>query len=44
MHSLHLSQHAIHILEGLAAAGFAAAVSLIALISGATLIYAWFIA
>ena len=42
--SLHLSRHAIDILEGIAAGGLAAAVTLLALISGATLVYAWFIA
>ena len=44
MASLHLSQHAIDIMEKIAMGGLATAVTLLALITGATLIYTWFIA
>jgi hypothetical protein len=44
MHTLHVSRHALNIIEGVAAGGLAAAVTLLSVITAATLIYAWFIA
>jgi len=43
MSSLHLSRNAIGLVETVAAGGLATAVTLIAAITAATLIYAWFI-
>jgi hypothetical protein len=44
MTGLHLAPRTTHALELVAEVGFAATVALVALITAATLVYAWFIA
>jgi hypothetical protein len=44
MPGLHVSRHAVDILETIAEGGLATAIALVSLITAATLIYVWFIA
>ena len=44
MQSLHVSRHAVRVVEAITAGGFVAAIAVIAAISVATVVYAWFIA
>ncbi|HEX7156243.1 MAG TPA: hypothetical protein VF229_03455 [Burkholderiaceae bacterium] len=44
MTTLHPSHHSIEVAEKIAATGLATAVAVLAVITAATLIYAWFIA
>ena len=44
MSNLHVSRHQVQMLEWIAEGGFAIAVAALALITLATLVYAWFIA
>jgi|GEM_PF-6041889 len=44
MPNTRVSRHAIGIAEGIAAGGLATAIALVAAITAATLIYAWFLA
>jgi hypothetical protein len=44
MTNLHVSRHAVVVVERVVELGFVAAIAVLATISAATLIYAWFIA
>jgi len=44
MPNMHVSRHAIEVAERVVEVGFVAAVAVLAAVSAATLIYAWFIA
>ncbi len=44
MNTLHVSRHTVEVAEKFAAGSLATAVALLAAITAATLIYAWFIA
>ncbi len=44
MSSMHFSRHTMDVAEKVTAGSFAMAVAAVALISAATLVYAWFIA
>jgi hypothetical protein len=43
MHTLHVSRRAVDIVEAVAAGGLATAVTLLSLITAATLLYVWIV-